>query len=170
MPKVDDAPSSLGDRLPELGSRGQGWVVIQLALIAGIFLAGLLGGPAWSEAALGISLVAGGILIAVGGWLTMQGVFDLEGPRTAMPRPPEHGRLAQRGVYGRIRHPIYAGMALLGLGWALATASPLAIVLAVAFAIFLDLKSRREEAWLAERYPEYAAYRARTRRFMPGVY
>jgi len=35
---------------------------------------------------------------------------------------------------------------------------------------FFDLKSRREERWLEERYPGYAAYRARTRRLIPGLY
>jgi protein-S-isoprenylcysteine O-methyltransferase Ste14 len=34
----------------------------------------------------------------------------------------------------------------------------------------LDLKARREEAWLSERYPEYAAYARHTHRFVPGVY
>ena len=37
-------------------------------------------------------------------------------------------------------------------------------------AIWLDLKSRREEGWLRGRYPEYEAYRQRTRRFIPGAY
>jgi protein-S-isoprenylcysteine O-methyltransferase Ste14 len=35
---------------------------------------------------------------------------------------------------------------------------------------FLDLKSRREERWLEERFPEYLAYRAATRRMVPGLY
>ena len=38
-----------------------------------------------------------------------------------------------------------------------------------ALPIFLDLKSRREEAFLEERYPDYAAYRERVpRRLFPG--
>jgi protein-S-isoprenylcysteine O-methyltransferase Ste14 len=41
---------------------------------------------------------------------------------------------------------------------------------AVLLAGWLDLKSRREEAWLVERYPAYAEYRARTARFVAGLY
>ena len=37
-------------------------------------------------------------------------------------------------------------------------------------AVVLDLKSRREEIWLRERFPEYKAYAARTRKFIPGIY
>ncbi len=37
-------------------------------------------------------------------------------------------------------------------------------------AVVLDLKARREEAWLADRYPDYDAYRAATHRFVPGLY
>jgi len=39
-----------------------------------------------------------------------------------------------------------------------------------ALAAWLDLKSRREEAWLRGHYPEYEAYRRRTHRFIPGAY
>jgi protein-S-isoprenylcysteine O-methyltransferase Ste14 len=36
---------------------------------------------------------------------------------------------------------------------------------------FVELKSRREEQWLAERHADYADYRRRTRRrFIPFVY
>jgi protein-S-isoprenylcysteine O-methyltransferase Ste14 len=36
--------------------------------------------------------------------------------------------------------------------------------------VFFDLKSRREEIWLAEQFPDYAAYKARTRRLLPWLY
>jgi protein-S-isoprenylcysteine O-methyltransferase Ste14 len=34
---------------------------------------------------------------------------------------------------------------------------------------FFELKSRREEVWLVERYPGYVAYRERTRRLIPWI-
>ncbi|MFP5342472.1 MAG: hypothetical protein ACLGIJ_06065 [Candidatus Limnocylindria bacterium] len=40
-------------------------------------------------------------------------------------------------------------------------------MLAAVLAIFFTLKSSREEAWLLDRFPAYAAYRGRTRRFLP---
>jgi protein-S-isoprenylcysteine O-methyltransferase Ste14 len=38
-------------------------------------------------------------------------------------------------------------------------------------AVFLDLKARREEAWLGERLDGYEAYRERTpRKLVPFIY
>ena len=68
-----------------------------------------------------------------------------------------------------MRHPVYGGVLLLALGWSLAEA-PLALVPTALLALVFDLKSRREEVWLRERYPEYAAYAERTRsRFIPRL-
>jgi protein-S-isoprenylcysteine O-methyltransferase Ste14 len=36
--------------------------------------------------------------------------------------------------------------------------------------IVLDLKARKEEAWLCDRFPEYADYQQRVSKFIPGVY
>ena len=36
--------------------------------------------------------------------------------------------------------------------------------------VFFDLKPRREEAWLIERFSAYGAYRARTRRLIPWLH
>jgi protein-S-isoprenylcysteine O-methyltransferase Ste14 len=41
------------------------------------------------------------------------------------------------------------------------------MALSVLLLVVVWLKSIREEAWLVERYPEYAEYRSRTRRFFP---
>jgi protein-S-isoprenylcysteine O-methyltransferase Ste14 len=49
-------------------------------------------------------------------------------------------------------------------------ASLLALGLALALAVLLDLKARREEVWLREKYPGYAEYAGHTKRFVPGVY
>ena len=69
-----------------------------------------------------------------------------------------------------MRHPVYGGAILIALGWSLAEA-PLGLVPTVLLALLFDLKARREEAWLIERFPEYAAYRTHTpRRFVPWLY
>jgi protein-S-isoprenylcysteine O-methyltransferase Ste14 len=59
---------------------------------------------------------------------------------------------------------------LVAMGWSLLTASLAALVLTAVLAVLLDLKARREEAWLRERYRVYAAYAEQTSRFVPGVY
>jgi protein-S-isoprenylcysteine O-methyltransferase Ste14 len=156
-------------RLPSLGPRGEGWVVLQLLLIAATLLASLTG-PAWNGDVrwLTTAFGAGPFLAGIG--LILLAQRDLRDSLSPFPRPRARGTFIQHGVYAVIRHPIYAGLALAALGWALAAAAPPALLAAVALCVVLDLKSRREEAWLVERFSDYEAYRQRTRRFIPGIY
>jgi protein-S-isoprenylcysteine O-methyltransferase Ste14 len=158
-----------GRRLPDLGGRGEGWVLVQLVLFAAIALAGTLG-PAWSGLPRVGSVVLGGLLAVAGVSLAARGVLDLNDNLTPFPRPIPGGHLIDTGAYGLVRHPIYGGLITGAFGWGLATASPAVIAGAVIALGFFDLKSRREEIWLAERYDDYAAYRARTRRLLPWIY
>jgi Putative protein-S-isoprenylcysteine methyltransferase len=108
--------------------------------------------------------------MAIGVWALLSAFRELGPNLTPLPRPAAHSSLVRSGIYARLRHPIYAGLMLASIGWATATRSLPAFASAVVLCLFLDVKARREEAWLVERYPEYAAYRLQTRRFLPGVY
>lgn len=159
-------------RLPALGPRGEGWVVIQLALFAAIGVAGVVSPGAWPAPIEGAATLGGLVLGAAGGWLSIAGLTRLHGGRalTAVPHPRDGARLVEDGPYGLVRHPIYGGLVLGAVGWALVRASGPALVGAVALFLFLDLKRRREEAWLVARFPGYEAYRARTRRLIPWLW
>ncbi len=168
MPGRDD----LGARLPALGARGGGWVVGQMVLI---FLVGAVSYPSFDalppSSAFGwVSFAGGVVLVAVGAWLAYRGIDALGPSLSALPAPSQDGTMVVTGPYERIRHPIYAGVILLTVGWSFLVVSLAALVVAALLAVWLDLKSRREEAWLAERYPGYDAYCARTSRFIPGAY
>lgn len=117
-----------------------------------------------------ISLWGGIVLVAAGAWLAYRGIDALGPNLSAAPKPAEGNRFVAEGIYARVRHPIYAGVIAVALGWAFFVVSPLALLVAVLLAAWLDLKSRREEAWLVERHPGYAEYRGRTARFVPGLY
>jgi protein-S-isoprenylcysteine O-methyltransferase Ste14 len=158
-----------GRRLPDLGKRGEGWFLLQLVLFAAIAAAGLAG-PAWGGAARTAGAVIGAVLVGCGGLLAVRGVVDLRENLTPFPKPLPGARLVDTGAYGLVRHPIYGGLILGAAGWGLFTASPPALILAISLAGFFDLKSRREELWLAEQFAGYAAYRSRTRRMLPWVY
>lgn len=132
---------------------------------AGVFLGSNWGGaPRFAAALTGVVLLAGGLALSI--W----GIRDLDSSISPFPHPSERGMLVEHGVYDRVRHPIYAGVVVAAVGWALITASFVALMLTVVLALVLDLKARREEAWLLERYPAYADYARRTRRFLPGLY
>ena len=95
-------------------------------------------------------------------YLFGDGVGRLGRQITPFPKPVEEGEVKRIGAYALVRHPMYGGVLLLTLGWSLAS-SPLALAPWTAAVVFLDTKRRREEAWLAEKHPEYEEYRASVR-------
>lgn len=155
-------------RLPSLGRRGQGWVGLQVVLLASMGLAGFLG-PVWTAELRLVTLAVGAILMTGGLGLVILGVRHLRNALTPLPYPRDDATLVQTGVYGLVRHPIYGGLIIGSVGWGLVTASPAALVMAAFLLGFFELKSRREEAWLLDRFPEYSAYRARTPRLIPWL-
>ena len=156
-------------RLPALGPRGEGWVVIQFVLLAAVAVSGLAG-PAWEGAARTATTVLGAVLLAAGLLLAFRGLVDLRDALTPLPHPRDGASLVDTGSYRLVRHPIYGGIIVGAAGYGLVMASPLALVGAAVLLGFFRLKSAREELWLEARYPGYAAYRARMRRLVPFVY
>lgn len=157
-------------RLPSLGPRGEGWVVIQLVLLWLLVAVGVGWNGAWDREARMVTTMVAGLLVLGGGFLAFRGVVDLRGALTPLPHPRDGASLVDTGAYGLVRHPIYGGIVIAALGWGLFAASPPAIAMAFVLLGFFRLKSAREEAWLAGAYPGYEAYRARTKRMLPFVY
>ena len=155
-------------RLPALGPRGEGWVAIQFVLLGAIVATGLLG-PAWEGTVRLVTSVIGIVLIAGGIALAARGILDLRPAITVFPRPRSDAALVQTGVYRAVRHPIYGGLVAAAFGWGFVAASPASMALAAVLLGFFELKSAREETWLTERFPDYPAYRARTRRLIPWI-
>lgn len=166
------AQRAAGQRLPDLGPRGEGWVLGQFVLFGLLFAVSLpsLAGISprtlldWSVVAIG----AGGMVVAA--WVVGTAFRDLGRNLTPVPRPRDDAVLVEHGIYATLRHPIYAGLILGGFGWSAVARSLPAVGVTLLLALYLDLKARREEAWLSDRYPGYDAYRRRTRRFLPRVY
>jgi protein-S-isoprenylcysteine O-methyltransferase Ste14 len=110
------------------------------------------------------------VILAIGGVFGTDGALALGRNLTPFPKPMEGGTLVTSGVYGLVRHPIYTGLILGTLGWGIFRSNLLGAGLAVALFVFFDLKSRREERWLAEAYPDYEDYRKRVRKLAPWIY
>jgi protein-S-isoprenylcysteine O-methyltransferase Ste14 len=156
-------------RIPTLGPRGEGWVIIQTILLVGVAVAGL-GGARWPEnlrvPAQVIAIISG----AAGLWLAGSAIGTLGRSVSPFPKPPATSELKESGVYALVRHPIYGGILLLSLAWSLAL-SPWALIPTGTLAIALVFKSRLEERWLIDLHSGYAGYRERVRRrFVPRLW
>jgi protein-S-isoprenylcysteine O-methyltransferase Ste14 len=86
------------------------------------------------------------------------------------PLPKAHGELVTRGPYRWIRHPMYTALLLGGGGAALWSGAWIDAASWVVLLVVLAVKASVEERALIERFAGYAAYRARTSRFLPWVY
>jgi protein-S-isoprenylcysteine O-methyltransferase Ste14 len=82
---------------------------------------------------------------------------------------PAHRGLVCTGIYGWIRHPIYAGYLVTHVAFLIAHPALWNVVLLVLSDVSLLMRSRYEERTLA-RDPEYVGYMERVRwRILPGV-
>jgi len=155
------------------GERGEWYVVVQMVLfvLIGIGPRSWAGAAAWAEPYAAVATWVGLALILVGGALAIGGLIAL-GSRnlTALPYPRDDARLITKGPYAIVRNPIYSGLLFGAFGWGLWLHAPITLVFAATLFVLLDLKTRKEEAWLIERFPEYRKYCARVKKLIPWVY
>ena len=155
-------------RIPALGPRGEGWVALQSVVLLAAVVCAVVG-PAWPRSVEPELRIAGFVLEAAGAALFLAARVELGRSFTVLPRPRKRASLRRHGVYAYARHPIYGGLLLFLVGLALHR-SALVFLPASALAVVFLFKSMREEAWLAERFPDYPAYRRATpRRFVPWL-
>ncbi len=149
------------------GPKGEGWVWTQLVLICAYLFLPPMGPFRVYEVfrGFGALILGGGALFSLGG---LQGLGWTK--TRVFPKPMPNAQLVTEGAYQFCRHPIYFGLILMALGWALYHQYPTQLALSAVLGVFFNLKSLREEKWLVEKFPDYAAYQARVKRLVPGLF
>ena len=118
--------------------------------------------PAKSGSAVGLALIGAAICAS--------GVVSFRRARTTVNpmKPSSSSKLVASGVYRYTRNPMYLGLALVLLGWAVFLSNLAAFVLVAAFVMYIDrFQIRPEERALASLFPQdYPAYLEKVRRWV----
>ena len=144
--------------------KGGWWVTLQFALMTAVTAAGPSFPGSWPGT---WHQIAGSILVTAGAWIGIAGACTLGRNRTAYPVPKQHSVLIQHGIYGRIRHPLYTSLILLGLGWSLCWCSFATLFATLLMALQLQAKATFEESRLKKMFPDYDEYSRHVPRFFP---
>jgi protein-S-isoprenylcysteine O-methyltransferase Ste14 len=114
-----------------------------------------------------------GLALYVGGWwiLTLAMTVNPFAVPVVRLQEERHQRVIDTGVYGVVRHPMYAGFALFAIGPALWLGSYTAALLAIVPMAVLAVRSVWEERFLKRELAGYEAYMRRVRwRLIPFVW
>jgi len=119
-----------------------------------------------------LTFVPWGVPLLVWGYLQYLWVgsyrLPLAGGTAGMEVPPE--RIITQGPYRFTRNPMYLGHLIFLAGLALTLWSWLALVILIGRACWFHRRVRQDEARLETIFgAEYAAYRARVKRWIPGL-
>ncbi|MBS1261548.1 MAG: hypothetical protein MAG453_00873 [Calditrichaeota bacterium] len=149
-----------------MGRRGEWFVALQFVLFVFVAVS-----PLWARMETSAAAsVAGGFLFASGLVIGVWGLITLGRNLTPLPYPLTDNELVLHGPYKLVRHPIYSGVLLGALGYALLMRAPYAFAGVMLLVVLFDRKIRREEEWLVEKHPEYDEYRRRLPKLIPWLY
>lgn len=123
--------------------------------------------------ALPTSLRVAGLLIFAGGWIVIHFALDANAFAVRVVRyQPDRGHtVADGGLYRTIRHPMYAGIILVMIGFSLWLGSAAALIGVAVPTVIAAIRIVHEERMLRTMLEGYVAYTTRVRwRLLPRVW
>lgn len=140
-------------------------ILPRLCALIGTFLGvGMLQLPV-AHLSLGAQIVSA-VMVGVGSLASVLVLWRLGKSFSIM---PEARTLVTSGPYAYARHPLYGVEMITIIGTAVQFVQPWSGIVGAAVLAMLVVRTMFEERVLSEAYPEYASYRAKTARFIPGV-
>lgn len=142
------------------------WVAGQTLLLAAVGIAGPFWSGNWPTP---VSIVLGSAAFLYAAWTGLSGVVSLGQNRTPRPSPRAGSTLVTTGIYGLIRHPLYASMMAMAVGWSCFWSSGVTLVIAAVLIVFLHAKALYEEKLLQIHFPGYRSYASQLPRYIPRL-
>lgn len=139
-----------------------------------LLTAALMGLAAWAVPGLNFALsgsrvIAAGLIVG-GAGVSILGVISFRRAKTTVNplQPAKASTLVATGIYRVSRNPMYLGLLVALLGWAILLSNPIAFLLPPLFVLGMNRwQIVPEEQALTLRFgPAFAAYKIRTRRWL----
>jgi protein-S-isoprenylcysteine O-methyltransferase Ste14 len=136
----------------DLELKGEVTTIAQFVLFFFVIIGGipLVGAP--------LAMVAGPALLLAGIAVIVLGVNDMGAALTPLTVPTGDG-LVTDGLFGKVRHPLYAGVIAACIGLSICTSSVDRLALTGLLWYVLDIKTDKEEVELDKMFPEYKDYK-----------
>lgn len=154
------------------GEHGEYWVLMQGLLMVGYLLLPVYR-PNWLAIAPPLLYGIWGLsalIFLLSSMFLIKGVIDLGANLTPLPYPKPDAELVQTGIYQVVRHPLYTGVVLAAKAYAIGQLSLSHLAAMLVLLVFFNLKADREEQWLSQRFADYADYRQRVKKLIPGLF
>lgn len=133
-------------------------VTAQFSLLGLLFIkpkAGVLVAPSWAPGLVFVIYVIATLILFMA-WYALRASLQIS------PIPKEGAALVTSGIYRFVRHPMYIGVLLFGLGFVLTNINWISIALWAALLATLVYKARFEDSLLSIKHAEATAYQSQT--------
>jgi protein-S-isoprenylcysteine O-methyltransferase Ste14 len=142
--------------------------------VVALFMAGLGWLASWAAPTLGFILPHRSVIaltsFVAGVCVALLGVASFRRARTTVNplKPEKASALVMSGIYRYTRNPMYLGLLLALIGWAVFLANPLAFLFLPAFILYMNrFQIAPEERMLASMFgQEFTAYLSKVRRWL----
>ncbi|MFA7616772.1 MAG: isoprenylcysteine carboxylmethyltransferase family protein [Moheibacter sp.] len=111
----------------------------------------------------------GSVVFVIGMLIVFLSVLKLNRNLSVFPTPKKDGKMIETGLYKYIRHPIYTGIVVAGLGFSVYSESGFRLIVTLLLLVLFYFKSKYEEQKLIDVFSDYKDYMKRTGRFLPKL-
>ena len=166
------SPSLLSKRLDAKEKEGEQSIVVKLSglmFVVGFILAGLDFRFGWIKLPIGVNIVATVVFIIA--YVLYAEVLRENAYLSRTIEVQEGQKVVDTGLYGIVRHPMYAVTLALFLSMPLILGSIISLIAFLAYPFIIALRIRNEEKVLTEGLEGYAEYKERVKyRLIPFIW